>query len=146
LADATRALDKVLEGLKKEKAQLLEGMHGLEEDQSIDARITEFCTGARVRLAKCGDFAAKREFLQHYVEKVIYHRYKVTILGSLDAIAATKLTFRIEGEIDRAKVRNQPRKKLPPGSRLSEWKLLTTTVPIESSAPRIGNTRPATHV
>jgi hypothetical protein len=39
-------------------------------------------------------------------------------------------------------VRSQPRKKLPPGSRLSEWKLLT----IEPTAPRIGNTRHATHV
>ena len=85
-------------------------------------------------------------------------RRKVAALGEANSRAvaelryarvdglATKLTFRVEGEIDRAKVRTQPRKKLPPGSRLSEWKLLTTTVPIESSAPRIGNTRHATHV
>src|SRR5262249_49381691 len=104
-SDAARALDKVLDGLNHEKAQLLDGMRGLEEDQSIDARITEFCNGARVRLAKCLDFPAKQEFLQNYIEKVIYRRYKVTILGSLaigplDAIATSRLTFRIDGEID----------------------------------------------
>jgi hypothetical protein len=137
-SDAARAFDKVLDGLNHEKAQLLVGMRGCGASKktrastwahrvraSIDARITEFCNGARARIATCTDFAAKQEFLQNYIEKVIYRRYKVTILGSLsigslDAIAATKLTFRVEGEIDRAKVRNQPRKKLPPGSRLSE--------------------------
>jgi site-specific DNA recombinase len=75
-SDAARALDKVLDGLNHEKEQLLVGMRGLEEDQSIDARITDYCNIARARIATCTDFAAKQEFLQHYIEKVIYRRYK----------------------------------------------------------------------
>src|SRR5262249_25437054 len=111
LKRSTSRRDKVLDGLKNEKAQLLKDMHGLEEDQSIDARITEFCEGARARFAQCTDFAAKRQFLEEHIQRIIYRRSKVTILGSLsigplNAIATSKLTFLIEGEIDKTKVRS----------------------------------------
>src|SRR5262245_51727933 len=47
---------------------------------------------------------------------------------SVNAIATSKVMFRIEGEIDKTKAHSQPRKQLPAGSRLSEWKLVSSKI------------------
>jgi hypothetical protein len=63
----------------------------------------------------CLDFDAKREFLGGHIERVIYNRYKVTIVGSVPVQSAsgeTKLKFRIEGEIDPKAVRSRPREPM----------------------------------
>jgi hypothetical protein len=52
---------------------------------------------------------AKRDFLLSHIERVVFSRYNVTIVGSVPVQAAsgeTKLPFRIEGEIDRKAVRS----------------------------------------
>jgi hypothetical protein len=57
----------------------------------------------------CADFDAKREFLVAHIERVVYNRYKVAILGSVpvqSATGETKLEFRIEGEVDIVAVRS----------------------------------------
>jgi hypothetical protein len=59
-----------------------------------------------------GDFDAKREFLLGQVERVIYNRYEVALVGSVPVQAAleeTRLQFRIESEIDGKAVRSRPR-------------------------------------
>jgi hypothetical protein len=69
----------------------------------VDAGIRQFCASANARLQACADFDAQRQFLADHVERVIYHRYKVTIAGSVPVQSAsgeTKLQFRIEGEIE----------------------------------------------
>jgi hypothetical protein len=67
------------------------------------------------RLLTCVDFDEKRQFLVGHVERVIYNRYKVTILGSIpiqSAVGETKVQFRIKGEIDAVAVhRNGQRRR-----------------------------------
>jgi hypothetical protein len=49
----------------------------------------------------CADFDDKRAFLRDYVERIVFDRGRITILGSLPLDGATPRTlpFRIEGEI-----------------------------------------------
>jgi len=58
------------------------------------------CHGA-TRFEACDDFDHKRTFLRDYVERIIFDRGRITILGTLPLDGATPRTlpFRIEGEI-----------------------------------------------
>jgi hypothetical protein len=99
---ANRALDRDLERLTREKAELVAALQSSLHEDFVDASVRQFCASARARLQACADFDAKRQFLLGHVERVIYNRYKVTIVGSIpaqSASGATKLQFRIEGEI-----------------------------------------------
>jgi hypothetical protein len=75
----------------------------------VEASIRQFCATANARLQASADFDAKRQFLVDHVERVIYNRYSVTIVGSVPVQSAsgeTKLPFRIEGKIDIAAIRS----------------------------------------
>jgi hypothetical protein len=68
------------------------------------------------RFRRCTDFDAKRQFLVDYVEKIIFHRDKVTLIGCVpielkqaESITGSSLPFHIEGQIDRAMVRRLPK-------------------------------------
>ena len=101
---ANRALDTELDRLTREKAELVAALRSSQHEDFVDASIRHFFASARARFQACADFDAKREFLLGHVERVIYNRYKVTIVGSVPVQSAsgeTKLPFRIEGEIDR---------------------------------------------
>jgi hypothetical protein len=105
---ATRALDRNLERLTREKAELVAASRSSLREDFVDASVRQFCASARARFEECADFDAKRQFLADRVERVIYNRYKVTIAGSVPAHSPsgdTKLQFRIEGEIDQKAVR-----------------------------------------
>ena len=111
---ANRALDRDLERLTREKAELAAALRSPQHEDFVDASIRQFCASARARLEACADFDAKRQFLVGHVERVIYNRYKVTIVGSVPVQSASgeiKLQFRIEDEIDRKAVRSRPRTK-----------------------------------
>jgi site-specific DNA recombinase len=113
---ANRALDSDLARLTREKAELVAALQSPQHEDFVDASIRQFCASARERLQACSDFDAKRQFLVGHVERVIYNRYQVAIAGSVpvqSASGATKLQFRIEGEIDRKAVRSRPRKNVP---------------------------------
>ena len=119
---ANRALDRDLERLTREKAELVAALRSPHHEDFVDASIRQFCASARARLEACADFDAKRQFLLGHVERVIYNRYKVTIAGSVPVQSAsgeTKLQFRVEGEIDRKAVRSRPRTMRPEDGR---WK------------------------
>ena len=119
---ANRALDRDLERLTREKAELVAALRSPQHEDFVDASIRQFCASARARLEACADFDAKRQFLVDHVERVIYNRYKVTIAGSVPVQSAsgeTKLQFRIEGEIDQKAVRSRPRTMRPEDGR---WK------------------------
>jgi hypothetical protein len=108
---ANRALDRDLERLTREKAELAAALRSPQHEDFVDASIRQFCASARVRLEACPDFDAKRQFLLDHVERVIYNRYKVAIMGSVPVQSASgeaKLQFRIEGEIDQKAVRSRP--------------------------------------
>jgi hypothetical protein len=90
-------------------------LQSLQHEDFVDASIRQFCATARARFEACADFDAKRQFLLSHVERVIYNRYKVVIVGSVPVQSAsgeTKLQFRIEGEIDAKAVRS-PRAMRP---------------------------------
>jgi hypothetical protein len=114
---ANRALDRDFERLTRKKAELVAALQSPQHEDFVDASVRQFCASARARFQACADFDAKRQFLLGHVERVIYHRYKVTIAGSVPVQSAsgddTKLQFRIEGEIDRREVRSRPRTMRP---------------------------------
>jgi hypothetical protein len=71
-----------------------------------------------------------RQFLLDHVQRIIYLREKVTILGSVPVKrspsgAAISLPFRIEGVLDRKAIRAKPHKVLPDDGR---WKKLKEMV------------------
>jgi site-specific DNA recombinase len=106
---ASRALDRGLERLTREKAELVAALRSPLHEDFVEASVRQFCASAKARFQACADFDAKRQFLVEHVERVIYNRYKVTIAGSVPVQSAsgeTKLPFRIEGEIDEKAVRS----------------------------------------
>jgi site-specific DNA recombinase len=109
---ANRALDRDLERLTREKAELVASLQSPQHEDFVDASIRQFCASARARVQACADFDAKRQFLVEHVERVIYNRYRVTLVGSIPVHSAsgeTKLQFRIEGQIDPKAIRSRPR-------------------------------------
>jgi hypothetical protein len=81
--DIFLALDQKLEKLVLEKAKLAAALRSPQHEDFVEASIRQFCATANARLQACADFDAKRQFLVDYVERVIYNRYNVTIVGSV---------------------------------------------------------------
>jgi hypothetical protein len=108
---ANRALDRDLERLTGEKAELVATLRSPQHEDFVDASVRQFCASARARFEACADFDARRQFLVGHVERVIYHRYRIAIAGFVPVQSAsgeTKLPFRIEGEIDGKAVCSRP--------------------------------------
>ena len=79
-----------------------------QHEDFVDASIRQFCATGNARLQACTDFDEKRQFLKDHVERVIFNRYKITIMGSVPVrlpSGETTLKFRIEGEINKWEVR-----------------------------------------
>jgi hypothetical protein len=111
---ANRALDEKLERLVREKAKLAAALRSPQQEDFVDASIRQFCANANARWLDCADFDANRQFLRDHVERVIYNRYDVTLVGSVPVQSATgdtKLPFRIEGKIDIKAVRSESCRK-----------------------------------
>jgi hypothetical protein len=109
-----RALDEKLERLVREKAKLAAALRSPQHEDFVEASIRQFSATANARLQASADFDAKRQFLVDHVERVIYNRYNVTIVGSVpvqSATGETKLQFRIEGTIDIAAIRSAASRK-----------------------------------
>jgi hypothetical protein len=105
---ANRALDERQERLTGKKAQLIAAMRFPQHEDFVDASIRQFCATGNARLQACTDFDTKRQFLKDHVERVIFNRYKITIMGSVPVrlpLGETTLKFRIEGEISKWEVR-----------------------------------------
>ncbi len=111
---ANRALDEKLERLVRQKAKLATALRSPQQEDFVDASIRQFCATAKARLQASSDFDSRRQFLQGHIERVIYNRYNVTIVGSAPLQSAsgdTKLPFRIEGKIDIKAVRSEACRK-----------------------------------
>ena len=62
----------------------------------------------------CSDFDANRRFLVDHVDRIIYDRYDVAIVGTIPVrteSGESKLPFRIEGKIDIAAIRSNSCRK-----------------------------------
>ena len=80
---ANRALDEKLERLVRAKAKLAKALRPTLHEDFVDASIRQFCATAKARLQACSDLDANRRFLVDHVQRVIYDRYNVTIVGSI---------------------------------------------------------------
>ena len=106
---ANRALDERLERLVRAKAKLVTALRPTHQEGFVDASIRQFCATAKARLQACPDFDANRRFLVDHVERVIFNRYHVAIVGSVPVrteSGESKLPFRIEGKINIAAIRS----------------------------------------
>jgi hypothetical protein len=106
---ANRALDERLERLVRAKAKLIMALRPTHHEDFVDASIRQFCATAKARLQDGSDFDANRLFLVDHVERVIFNRYHVAIVGSVPVrteSGESKLPFRIEGKINIATIRS----------------------------------------
>jgi hypothetical protein len=106
---ANRALDEKLGRLQRTKAKLAAATGSAHHEEFVDASVLQFCATAKARLQACSDFDANRQFLMTHVERVIFNRYDVAIVGSVPVrtpSGETGLPFRIEGKIDIASIRS----------------------------------------
>jgi hypothetical protein len=111
---ANRALDERLERLVREKAKLAAALLSPQQDDFVDASVRQFCASAKVRFQACTDVDDKRQFLVGHVERVIYNRYDIAIVGFVPVQAASgdaRLPFRIEGKIDIKAIRSESCRK-----------------------------------
>jgi DNA invertase Pin-like site-specific DNA recombinase len=104
--EKSRELDGMIETLEARRRELADSAALLRSSAQIDAGIGQFCEAARVRFARCRDFADTRQFFLDYVEKVVHLKDKVSLHGSVpiksghgDAAETNKLAFCIESEI-----------------------------------------------
>jgi hypothetical protein len=105
---ANRVIDEKLERLVREKAKVAAALRSPQHEDFVEASIRQFCATANARLQASANFDAKRQFLVDHVERVIYNRYNVSIVGCVPVQSSsgeTKLPFRIEGKIDIAAIR-----------------------------------------
>ena len=125
--DANISLDQELHELKSKKAEFVGGLPLL-HTESIEQSIWQFCSIARVRFERCTRFDDKQQFLADFVERVVYDRYRVTVIGSVpikmqfgnsQKIEVRKLSFCLRGEIDKSILhKTKPRKKFAEDGRM----------------------------
>jgi site-specific DNA recombinase len=128
--NANISLDQELHELKSKKAEFVGGLPLLHKE-SVDLSIRQFCDIARVRFERCVTFDDKRQFLADYVERVIYDRYRVTVIGSVpikmqlsnsQEIETRKIAFCLRGEIDKTKLhKTKPRKTFAEDGRMDAF-------------------------
>ena len=104
--EKNRELDGLIETLRARSKELADSTALLRKTTAIETGIAQFCEAARVRFVKCNDFAARRQFLLDYVEKVVFVHGKVALHGGVpikykngNDIETNTLTFCIESEI-----------------------------------------------
>ena len=127
---ANLSLDSELQRLHRKKVQIGKQLEAAAASDLVAQSIREYCEWAKERFEKCTTFDATRQFLLDYVQRIVYHHSKVTIVGTVPVKrgtfqAATPAPFRIEGELDRKAIRAKPQKMLPDDGR---WRKLTDAV------------------
>jgi len=122
------ALDQESMKIKTRRAELLRKIPLLHKKEIVDFSIRQFCDGTKAGLEKCSDDDAKRKFLVEHIERVIYQRYKVTIIGSVpirtldsDQGGASKIPFKIEDQINTYILHRGPRQKFIEDGRLKAY-------------------------
>jgi hypothetical protein len=126
--EANISLDQELHELQSRKAEFVRGLPLL-HTESIEPSIQQFCDIARARFERFAAFDDKRQFLVDHVERVIYHHYRVTVIGSVpikmqlsnsQEIETRKLAFCLRGEIDKTTLhKTKPRRKFAEDGRLN---------------------------
>ncbi len=101
-----RELDGMIETLNARNEELADNTALLSKTGAIDTAIAQYCEGARMRFSRCSDPASLRQFMLHYVEKVVHLNGKVSLHGRVpvkyeqgDNMETNALPFCIESEI-----------------------------------------------
>jgi hypothetical protein len=144
--DGNVALDQELHALKHKKQEFTRGLPLL-HTESVDLSIQQFCGAARARFERCTTFEDKRQFLVDFIERVVYDRYRVSVIGSVSIktqihnsqeIETRKLSFCLRGEIDKTTLhKTKPRKKFAEDGRMdggSSWRRKRPTISATTSA------------
>lgn len=119
-------LDQQLLKAKNKRSELLRKIPLLHKKEIVDFSMRQFCDGVKAGIEKCYDDNEKRKFVLAHVERVIYKKYKVTIIGSVPIRTAdqdneSKIPFQISGEIDTTMLHRGPRKYFKVDGRLNEY-------------------------
>jgi len=127
-------LDREIQRLHRRKAQIAKELEQAAENDMVERSIREYCARTKERLAKCSTFDMTRQFHVDHIQRVIYLRDKVTLIGTVPVQrgtfqSAVPVPFRIEGELDRNAIRAKPHKVLPDDTR---WKKLPQIVTTEA--------------
>jgi len=97
----------MIETLNARSKELADNTVLLRKTGAIDTAIAQYCEGGRVRFDKCrSNPSILRQFMLHYVEKVVHVNDKVSLHGRVpvkyeqgDDIETNTLPFCIESEI-----------------------------------------------
>jgi hypothetical protein len=124
--EANRELDAKLARLKREKREIAAGVLPLDAETVLDASIRTFCEDAKATFNASADPDARRAFLAGRIERIIYRKHQVTIVGaaplaSMDGDEVRRAAFRIVGEIDIEAVKARPRPTKPGDGRFRKW-------------------------
>ena len=124
--EANRELDAKLARLKREKREIAAGVLPLDAETVLDASIRAFCEEVKAQFNASADPDARRAFLAGRIERIIYRKHQVTIVGavplpSIDGDEVRKAAFRIGGEIDIEALKSRPRPAKPGDGRFRTW-------------------------
>jgi hypothetical protein len=119
-------IDPILQRLRKRKARIAQELEEAAANDLVQESIRDFCLRTKERLDKCATFDMTRQFLIDHVQRVIYLRDHVTLIGSVPVRRGTRqapvpVPFRIEGELDRKAIQARPHNLRPDDGR---WKKL----------------------
>ena len=124
--EANRELDAKLARLKREKREIAAGVLPLDAEAVLDTSIRTFCEDAKAKFNASADPDARRAFLAGRIERIIYRKRQVTIVGAVplpssDEDEVRKAPFRIEAEIDIEALKSRPRPAKPGDGRFRTW-------------------------
>jgi len=126
-AQRSQQRDEEVNEVKTERAEIIKQIPDLHKKDIVEVSVQQFCDSVKSRLAICDSPEVKRQFLQDYIEKIIYDRSQVTLIGSVpiklqayddpdQPSDASKIGFSIIAEITRGnwwKYGKESRGKLP---------------------------------
>ena len=81
--EANRELDAKLARLKREKREIAAGVLPLDPEAVLDTSIRTFCEDAKAEFNASADPDARRAFLAGRIERIIYRKRQVTIVGAV---------------------------------------------------------------
>jgi hypothetical protein len=98
----------------------------LDPETVLDTGIRAFCEDAKAKFTASSDPDARRAFLAGRIERILYRKHQVTIVGavplpSMDGDEVKKAAFRIVGEVDVEAVKSRPRPAKPGDGRFRKW-------------------------
>ena len=123
--EANRELDAKLARLKREKREITAGVLPLDAETALDTGIRTFCEDAKAKFNASADPDARRAFLAGRIERIIYRKHQVTIVGAVPPPSigdeVKKAAFRIAGKIDIEALKSRPRPTKPGDGRFRTW-------------------------